>query len=115
LPSSKIQDRGEVDLAQPAVGSDMSSRSPRRDSNPPTDVSDRLWTPDEVAHFLGLSRKGVYGLAERRLLPSVKVGNRLRFDPADIRRWVSSHRRGPIDDKLAGSQARVSLERGRTQ
>jgi excisionase family DNA binding protein len=90
----------------------MVSRSPRRGLSTSADVSDRLWTPDEVAHFLGLTRKGVYGLAERRLLPSIKVGARLRFDPADIRRWVSAHRRGPIDGKLAGSQARVSLERG---
>jgi len=39
--------------------------------------------PKKLPRFLGLTRKGVYGLAEASHLPSIKVGGRLRFDPAD--------------------------------
>jgi excisionase family DNA binding protein len=53
----------------------------------------RLWMACEVAEVLRLSTKGVYALAERGALPSVKVGSRLRFDPVDILEWVSQHRR----------------------
>jgi len=90
----------------------LTSRPSEADSAPRSSASDRLWRPEDVAHFLGLTRKGVYGLAERRILPSIKVGARLRFDPADIRKWVSSQRREAVDGKLVDSQARVSLERG---
>jgi excisionase family DNA binding protein len=89
-------------------------REPRTgdaDSSPGAEA-DRLWRPEEVARFLGLTRKGVYGLAERRILPSIKVGGRLRFDSADIRRWVCAHRRGSFDGTLIDSQARVSLKEG---
>jgi excisionase family DNA binding protein len=54
---------------------------------------DRLWTVVDVGHYLNLSKKGVYGLAERRVIPSVKVGGRLRFLPADIHAWVLKNRR----------------------
>lgn len=94
------------------MGNRLTSRPSEADSAPRSSAPDRLWRPEEVAHFLGLTRKGVYGLAERRILPSIKVGGRLRFDPVDIRKWVSSQRREAVDGRLAGSQARVSLERG---
>lgn len=55
--------------------------------------AEQLWTVTDVAHFLKLSVKGVYGLAEQRVLPSIKVGGRLRFDPNDIHAWVLKNRR----------------------
>jgi len=78
----------------------------------PEEECDRLWWPDDVARFLGLKRKGVYGMAERGVLPSTKVGGRLRFDPVAIRKWVRSNHRGPVDDTMIDSQARVPLKRG---
>jgi hypothetical protein len=93
----------------------MKSESLKGDAElSPGAEADRLWRPEEVARFLGLglTRKGVYGLAERRILPSIKVDGRLRFDPADIRRWVCAHRRRSFDGTLIDSQARVSLKEG---
>jgi excisionase family DNA binding protein len=52
-----------------------------------------LWNVADTARYLGLTNKGVYGLAERRVLPSIKVGGRLRFDPDDVAEWVRQHRR----------------------
>jgi excisionase family DNA binding protein len=59
----------------------------------PTDRLEALWSVVELARYLGLSVKGVYGMAENRKLPSLKVGGRLRFDPAEIRAWLRKHAR----------------------
>ncbi len=54
-----------------------------------------LWCVREVAEFLRLRPRGVYAMAERGSLPSIKVGSRLRFDRSDIVEWVKRHRRMP--------------------
>ena len=41
-----------------------------------------------AALFLGLPRKAVYRLVERRKLPHHRAGGRLLFDRAELRRWV---------------------------
>ena len=54
--------------------------------------SERLWTTQEVARFLHLSKKAVYRLVEDRELPHVRVLNRLRFEPKDIEEFVRRRR-----------------------
>ena len=41
-----------------------------------------------AAEYLGLSRKAVYRLVERRRLPHRRAGKRLLFDRAELRAWV---------------------------
>jgi excisionase family DNA binding protein len=57
-------------------------------------VEDGLWTAVDVARFLRVSRSWVYQRAQAGLLPSVKLGGALRFEPAAIRAYVASGR-GP--------------------
>ncbi len=52
-----------------------------------------LLTVEEVAELLRLTPKGVYGLSERGVIPSIKVGGRLRFDPSVVVDWVRNARR----------------------
>lgn len=47
-----------------------------------------LWTVEQTANALQVSRTLVYRLARRGELPSLKISNRLRFNPADIETWV---------------------------
>ena len=47
---------------------------------------------DGAAEYLGLSRKAVYHLVERRRLPHHRAGKRLLFDRADLRAWVEQGR-----------------------
>lgn len=47
-----------------------------------------LWDAKDVAVFLKVSRSWVYHRAEAGLLPCVRVGSLLRFDPEVIRRLV---------------------------
>jgi excisionase family DNA binding protein len=53
-----------------------------------------LWTVDEVASFLSMSKSWVYKAAETGTLPCVRVGAALRFVPEDIRGFVSRLRSG---------------------
>jgi excisionase family DNA binding protein len=43
---------------------------------------------DGAADYLGLSRKAVYRLVERRRLPHHRAGKRLLFGRAELRAWV---------------------------
>lgn len=54
-----------------------------------TGPTEPLWTPDDVADFLKVSRSWVYQQAERGVLPCLRFCRRLRFDPRAIRRFVT--------------------------
>ena len=47
-----------------------------------------LWDANDVARYLKVSRSWVYQRAEAGLLPYVRVGGLLRFDPESIRAFV---------------------------
>lgn len=47
-----------------------------------------LWTMKEVAAFLRVSRSWVYHQAEGGLIPCLRVGSLLRYDPEAIRRFA---------------------------
>ncbi|HXJ21755.1 MAG TPA: helix-turn-helix domain-containing protein [Polyangia bacterium] len=47
-----------------------------------------LWTTKEVAAFLRVSRSWVYHQAEAKLIPCLRVGSLLRYDPEAIRRFA---------------------------
>ncbi len=52
------------------------------------DESDTLWDAADVARYLKVSRSWVYHRAEAGLLPYLRVGALLRFEPAVIRAHV---------------------------
>jgi predicted DNA-binding transcriptional regulator AlpA len=55
--------------------------------NPPAnDNNGQLWDARDVAAFLKVSRSWVYHRSEAGLLPCLRIGSLLRFDPAVIRR-----------------------------
>ena len=54
-----------------------------------------LWTAREVAKHLRASISWVYKAAERGVLPCIRLGAMLRFDPAAIRTWLSSRATAP--------------------
>ncbi len=52
----------------------------------------RLWTTEEVADFLHVSLKTVFNL--RKLgLPYLQLGGAVRFDPQEVRGYLTSNRR----------------------
>jgi excisionase family DNA binding protein len=62
----------------------MSNRFPEKD------LGENLWTVRDVAEFLRIHEKTVLSWVSRKGLPCFRLGNRLRFSPDDILRWVSA-------------------------
>jgi len=54
----------------------------------------RLLTVRELATFLGLHEKTIYDWTARGELPCLRLGNRLRFEPNDVLRWLSAQKGG---------------------
>jgi excisionase family DNA binding protein len=52
-----------------------------------------LLTPDQLALRLGIARKTVIVWAREGRVPSIRVGRFVRFDPAEIDRWLERQRR----------------------
>jgi len=48
-----------------------------------------LLTINDVAHQLAISRDSVYRLVRSGALPSLRVGERLRFRPSDIEAYLA--------------------------
>jgi predicted DNA-binding transcriptional regulator AlpA len=62
----------------------------------PAELPARLWTLDEVAEFLQMSKDWVRDHATRRQprIPSIRLGGRravLRFRPQDVRQFIDEH------------------------
>ncbi len=51
-----------------------------------------LLTIGEVAQTLRVSRRTIRRLIATRALPCVRVGGQLRFDPADVVRFVTARK-----------------------
>jgi excisionase family DNA binding protein len=52
---------------------------------------DRLWTPVEVAAYLGVPVQTLYQWRRKRTgPPGRRVGRHLRYDPAAVRAWFAS-------------------------
>jgi len=53
-----------------------------------------LLSINEVAELLGISRPTVYALIRRGELIPIRVGERARFEPGDVRAYLERHREG---------------------
>ena len=51
-------------------------------------LGDDLWDARDVARYLKASRSWVYQRAEAGLLPSLRIGGLLRFEPETVRAWA---------------------------
>ena len=51
-----------------------------------------LWDAQDVARFLKVSRSWVYQKTEAGLLPCLRVGGLVRFEPEAVRAWARGER-----------------------
>ena len=66
---------------------------------------------DDVARMMGYKVSTVYKLVYRQMIPHIKLTPKtLRFDRAEIERWIESHRKGASPE--APHVADVSKEGG---
>ena len=52
----------------------------------------QLLTPDEVADMLRVARKTVVVMAREDRIPCIRIGRFVRFDAAEIDRWIDNQR-----------------------
>ncbi len=52
----------------------------------------QLLTPDEVAEILRVARKTVVVMARDERIPCIRIGRFVRFDAAEIDRWIDGQR-----------------------
>jgi excisionase family DNA binding protein len=58
---------------------------------PHTDIQRRLMTVDQVAEYLGVSRRSVQRWIAEGVLPAYQLGRRkspVRIDAAELQRWL---------------------------
>jgi len=55
-------------------------------------VEKRLLTIKEASEYLGISVKGIYNMVNRRQIPFIKIGGRLRFDKIDLDNWIEKQK-----------------------
>jgi excisionase family DNA binding protein len=51
-----------------------------------------LLTLSEAATRLGTTERHLRDLWSRREIPAIKIGRLIRFDPADLDKYIESHR-----------------------
>lgn len=71
----------------------------------PADEAPELWDANDVARYLKVSRSWVYQRAEAGLLPCLRLGGLLRFDPENVRAFARGELQRPKMLTFPGSQS----------
>ncbi len=58
---------------------------------------EQLLKPAEAARLLAVSIETLYTWAQRRQIPTQRVGHALRFSPRALKRWLSGRQERPSD------------------
>ena len=58
-------------------------------------MSEDILTIREVAEYLKVTEKTVYGLAQKRKIPCFKVGGQWRFRREDLDAWIEDQQKEP--------------------
>lgn len=55
-------------------------------------TTERLWTTEQVADYLGVPVRTIYAWRKRGHGPKAfRIGKHLRFRPADVHTWLDQH------------------------
>jgi len=84
---------------QPSSGLQQVVRTGRIDSELQRTLPSRYTDVRGIAAHLAITERHVRRLVLERRIPHRKVGNLLRFDIAEIDRWMDTLRRGPVPEQ----------------
>lgn len=57
-------------------------------------MTERLWTVDDVAAYLGVPKQTLYQWRTRHYGPAgCRIGKHVRYNPDDVKSWVASRKR----------------------
>jgi excisionase family DNA binding protein len=79
--------RGHAFARSPRLPPDKEAIAMTKLNDEPVE-SQELWDANEVARYLKVSRSWVYYRAEAGLLPCLRVGGLVRFEPATVRAFA---------------------------
>ncbi len=54
-----------------------------------------LLKPDEAAGVLAISPRKLWELTASRVIPAVRIGRAVRYDPADLVAWIARNKDKP--------------------
>jgi excisionase family DNA binding protein len=60
----------------------------------------RLYTIDQVAEILAVSKITVYRLVESRKIPFYRIKGCIRFAETDVWEYIRQNRIGPVDNNI---------------
>lgn len=66
------------------------------------ETPEHLWTAEDVAAYLRVSRSWVYQATERGELPCLRFCRHLRFDPQAIRAWLVNPKASVLPFRQSG-------------
>ena len=76
-----------------------------------------LMTVEELGQYLRFTKKTIYKLLKQGIIPSIKIGNKWRFDKEKIDKWLNHGMKGARarilvvdDDKIIRSLIKETLE-----
>ena len=72
---------------------------------------ERLYTAEQVAQLFSLKKKTIYTWAEKRRIPSYRIGKALRFRESELREFIEASRI-PLTDSETQIKVRVNQEEG---
>jgi len=61
-------------------------------------MSEDILTIRDVAEYLKVTEKTVYGLVQKRVIPGFKVGGQWRFRREDLEDWINRQQEDQSDD-----------------
>jgi excisionase family DNA binding protein len=56
---------------------------------------EKLLNINEASELLGLAKATLYRYASMRMVPAIKLGDRLLFKQSDLEKWIDDHRIEP--------------------
>ena len=57
----------------------------------------KLLKPKEAAAVLAISERTLWTLTDDGVIPSVRIGRSVRYDVADLRRWIGQQKTRVVD------------------
>ena len=70
----------------------MTDQTNKHPSDRPSGIHEPLWDANQAAKFMNVSRSWVYQRVEAGLLPHIRVGGLVRFDPAALKKFLMHDR-----------------------
>jgi excisionase family DNA binding protein len=60
-----------------------------------------LWTSRETAAALSISERTLWKLTNAGDIPCVRIGRAVRYDPADVSRWIERQKNATLSPETA--------------